>query len=493
MKALKLFGNRRAEANTEKPQDKKKFDTADLGTFDIEKILSEQRAQPEGEGPRGAQNVASDPTMRIEKDAVKADVKGGSCLLKRWHKVCLLIAFSVLAIGLAAFALAKTYVKPPDNQGEGIRPSHSVAPESSKPGTPVPTAKPSEPTEEDPEPTDPGTKPAINKNVYNIILAGFDDIEGSVHTDTLMVLSYNADKNTVNIVSVPRDTYCNTGWTATKKINSAYAIGGIETLSRELKKIMGFECDYYILVSMSAMEELVEAIGGVEYDVPYRMHYRDPVQSLLIDLYPGPQTLNGKQAVQLCRWRQNNDGFTGGLDGDLGRIEMQQDFIIALAKQCLSIKNIAKNIGNYAEIFSKNVTSNLTKGEMIWFGLRFLDVGVENIQTFTLEGYATMYQDLSYYFLYASKVAKMMDEYFNPYDDHAITTADLNIFVPTFKPSTSPPEPGGASGPGGDTGGQDDDPAEPGTDPGAPPDEPVDPGTDPYYPGDGGELDGAFG
>jgi hypothetical protein len=172
---------------------------------------------------------------------------------------------------------------------------------------------------------------------------------------------------------------------------------------------------------------------------------------------------------------------------------MQQDFIIALAKQCLSIKNIAKNIGNYAEIFSKNVTSNLTKGEMIWFGLRFLDVGVENIQTFTLEGYATMYQDLSYYFLYASKVAKMMDEYFNPYDDHAITTADLNIFVPTFKPSTSPPEPGGASGPGGDTGGQDDDPAEPGTDPGAPPDEPVDPGTDPYYPGDGGELDGAFG
>ncbi len=470
----------------------KKFDTASLDSMEIDRILREEHEREEQRKNEAALFEQS-PVSGYNEISEKHP-RNNSVYLKKWHKICLLIAFSILALSVAAYAFARTYIKPPDRGGVGIEPGIT---ETDNPSTqePVVSAQPSEPVETDP-PIE-GDPPKINKNVYNIILAGFDDIDGSVHTDTLMVLSYNAEKRTINIVSVPRDTCCNVGWTSTKKINSAYAIGGMGVLSRELKKVMGFECDYYVLIEMDAMEELVETIGGVEFDVPTRMHYRDPVQSLLIDLYPGQQTLSGEQAVQLCRWRQNNDGFKGGLNGDLGRIELQHDFMMALAKQCMSVKNIVTNIGSYAEIFSENVTSNLTTGEMIWFGLQFIDVGADNINTFTLDGYPGMLGDTSYYFLYPKKIAAMMNDYFNPYDDHTITAGDLNIYIPsknsgstsTPEPGTSPPDPGtDPTDPG----------AEPGTDPTEPGMDPTDPGTQPYEPGipietpDGSGGDGDF-
>lgn len=432
--------------------------------------------------------TVSEPTVRF-KPAAQAEAAPAAKprLLKGWHKVLLSFAGVILLLSLAVFGVAKIFIKPPENQGQGIGEDavpgieaqvDDIEKNDGKHKTDIiyaftddTSSKPVKPTEDVVDVYTEEPK-SINQNVYNILLAGFDEIEGSVHTDTIMVLSYNAEKQAISIVSVPRDTCCNVSWTATKKINSAYAIGGMSKLSSELKKIMGFECDYYVLVEMSAMAALVDAIGGVEYDVPYRMHYSDPSQNLYIDIYQGKQTLNGKQAVQLCRWRQNNDGVRGGLNGDLGRIELQHDFLVALAKQCISIKNIAANVADYAKIFHDYVDTNLSLGELAWFGLRFKDVGLDNIETYTLEGYADMLGNVSYYFLYPGKVAALMDEHFNPYVDHKITTADLNIYVKGSSFS------GGGSGTGSGSGTTHVTPSVP-SDPGTP----DDPGVQPYDPG----------
>ncbi len=360
--------------------------------------------------------------------------------LRTWHKALLVFSLVILLFSTAVFALSRILIKPPEQSATDSASRYSDTSDVSTTPSPQaggisikPSSSPKTDGQEDIQEAEPYTEvpKSLNSNVYNVLFAGFDAIEESIHTDTIMVLSFNEEKGTASLVSIPRDTYCNVGWTSTKKLNSAYAIGGIETLSREVGKLVGFECNYYVLVEMTAMERLVDTIGGVEYNVPYRMHYVDPVQSLYIDIYEGQQVLDGEHAVQLCRWRQNNDGYTGELNGDLGRIELQHDFIVALIKQGLSIKNVATNITNYAKIFKECVDSNLTVGEMAWFGLKLKDLGLENVNMFTLPGDAFMFGDVSYYFLYASEVAEIMDSYFNPYDGHTITTADLDIFYPT--------------------------------------------------------------
>ena len=72
-------------------------------------------------------------------------------------------------------------------------------------------------------------------------------------------------------------------------------------------------------MDFEGFRDLIDAIGGVEFDVPTRMYYTDPKQNLEIDLYPGKQLLDGKKAEMFMRFRQNNDG-TGYAEGDIGRM-----------------------------------------------------------------------------------------------------------------------------------------------------------------------------
>ena len=79
------------------------------------------------------------------------------------------------------------------------------------------------------------------------------------------------------------------------------------------------------------MGELVDAIGGVYFDVPRRMYYNDLSQHFKIDLQPGYQLLDGNGAMGVLRWRHNSDDSghilnSGYAMGDLGRIETQQPF-----------------------------------------------------------------------------------------------------------------------------------------------------------------------
>ena len=101
---------------------------------------------------------------------------------------------------------------------------------------------------------------------------------------------------------------------------------------------------FLIVCPMLFLAGLVDAIGGVEFDVPMRMYYTDPTQDLYIDLQPGLQTLDGEHAMQLVRFRK------GYATQDLQRTEVQRDFLQALAKQCLKVSNLSK-IGSFAKIF----------------------------------------------------------------------------------------------------------------------------------------------
>ena len=93
---------------------------------------------------------------------------------------------------------------------------------------------------------------------------------------------------------------------------------GMDRMLEGIRDLLGFDVDVYAAVDLEAFVELINAIGGVDYDVPVDMHYTDPAQGLVIDLDAGPQHLTGEQAVGVMRFR------SGYVTADIGRIDTPQ-------------------------------------------------------------------------------------------------------------------------------------------------------------------------
>ena len=265
------------------------------------------------------------------------------------------------------------------------------------------------------------------ENCFTFLLIGTDKASGS--TDTMMVVRYDVKNQELNLMSIPRDTMVNVPWDI-KKINSVYSVRGLDGLRTQIKKLIGFAPDYYVKIDLSAFVKLVDLIGGVEFEVPRNMDYDDPYQDLHIHLKKGLQTLNGKQAMGLVRWRHNNDN-TAGYD-DTGRIQTQQAFLKAVAKQCLALKNWTK-ISGYIEIFNEYVESDLELGQMLWFAQQGMKLDMAKFNTFSMPGNYTasawsrsVGTWLSYVTVNADEMIALVNERFNPYEK-AVTRANLDI------------------------------------------------------------------
>ena len=206
--------------------------------------------------------------------------------------------------------------------------------------------------------------------VYNLLLLGIDNPGSAItgRSDTMLLASLNARTGTLKLISFMRDTYVAIPHHGHNKLNAAYAYGGAELLLETLEASFGVQVDGYVAVNYQLMADLVDAIGGVDYDVPYNMDYDDPTQDLHIHYKQGMQHLSGSDAVRVLRWRKNNSGEKLSV-GDVGRVTVQHSFLKALAGQMVSLGNLTK-IGEIAKIVDNNLDSNLSYGEMIWFGER---------------------------------------------------------------------------------------------------------------------------
>lgn len=260
---------------------------------------------------------------------------------------------------------------------------------------------------------------------FIILVSGLDDENGG--SDTNMLVALDAAGDSINVVSLPRDTLLNVDWTV-KKLNNAYHHGGIEGTMAQISNLLGIPVDFHITVDLQAFVELVDAIEGVDFEVPLDMDYDDPYQDLHIHLKAGMQHLNGEQALQVVRWRQNNDG-TEYPTRDIGRIGTQQAFLTAVAKQTLQLSNWDK-IPAMAEIFQKWVDTDLKLSNLIWIGEQALTMGSDNISFHTLPGDGSgWYKGGSYYVLDADATLELINTYFNPYT-RELTLDDMDILEP---------------------------------------------------------------
>ena len=180
-----------------------------------------------------------------------------------------------------------------------------------------------------------GVLDKVSDGTTNILVVGVDN--DGTRSDTIMLLSVTPKDNTINILSIPRDTRVSLKKGYHTKINSCIGKdNGEQLLIDNVKELTGLPVHSFCKVSFEGVRNIIDILGGVEYDVPMDMDYEDPVQDLVIHLKAGPQTLDGAQAEGLLRFR------SGYPSADLGRISTQQDFIKEAAKQKLNAKYIFK-------------------------------------------------------------------------------------------------------------------------------------------------------
>lgn len=219
--------------------------------------------------------------------------------------------------------------------------------------------------------------------VVNVLIAGLDKSESL--TDTIMVASYDLDNDKVNILSVPRDTRMYIG-TRYQKINAAYSItkngkkNGINGTVEAITRLTGIPINYYIAFTCSAFRETIDALGGVDFDVPQNMNYDDPVQDLHIHLTKGYQHLDGDKAEQLVRFRRYPMG-------DIDRVKVQQSFLKAIAEQKLNASVIAELPALY-KVLSEEIRTNLTVTDVAKYALNIADLSSESIAMYSLPGVA---------------------------------------------------------------------------------------------------------
>ncbi|WP_419823107.1 M56 family metallopeptidase [Anoxybacterium hadale] len=151
--------------------------------------------------------------------------------------------------------------------------------------------------------------------------------EGSQFPDTILLLGYDADREGINVAFVPRDLLVGEELNGAGKLSGYAANNPPQAVVEKLGEILGIEINHYVRFDTGVFRDLVDAAGGVEFDVPTKMVYDDPMQNLHIDLQPGKQILDGKKAEMLVRFRK------GYKEGDLARINVQKEFLEAALAQ----------------------------------------------------------------------------------------------------------------------------------------------------------------
>lgn len=256
------------------------------------------------------------------------------------------------------------------------------------------------------------------EGIENVLLLGLD--KGEMRTDTIMLAGLNHRDKEVNILSIPRDTRVRSG-SQYDKIN--HLVGyedGVEGTVRAIEDLTGLTVDHYVMIDTACFRDVIDILGGVEIEVPNiqnlrtgeymgGMYYSDPVQNLKIAIPAGLQTLDGEQSEGFMRYREHYP------NGDLGRIEAQQNFLHAFAEQKLKPQYITKLPSLYRE-FSESVETSFGVGDITSLLVTLKDLSSEQVQTHSLPGEgaaaSTRYGVLSCFIPDEEETAALIEEHF---------------------------------------------------------------------------------
>jgi polyisoprenyl-teichoic acid--peptidoglycan teichoic acid transferase len=204
----------------------------------------------------------------------------------------------------------------------------------------------------------------------NLLLLGRDvdiDNRGRVmdtrgRTDTIILIHINFRQQTINLLSIPRDTLVRIpGYRGKHKINAAHAFGGPDLTAATVENLLSVSAEEYMVVNYEGFITAIDKLGGVTVDVDKELKYDDNWGGLHIDLQPGVQTLDGYQAMGYVRYRRSNDGRS---DTDAERMARQQQFLSALRNQMTSPSNFLK-MPKVIDSVRENIDGTLSTEQMM--------------------------------------------------------------------------------------------------------------------------------
>ena len=240
----------------------------------------------------------------------------------------------------------------------------------------------------------PGADAAKTPDSLTVLVMGTDKTAARAslrgNTDTLLLLHLNPDQQKVSVLSIPRDTRMAIPGHRTFKVNAANPWGGPELAVSTISNFLRVPIDRYLLVDLSAISEVVDALGGLDVEIPKRMAYVDRTGGLRIDLEEGRHHLDGEQVESFLRFR--HDGM-----GDIGRVSRQQALLREAMPQVLHPLNWMKFPKLWA-IVKTHAETNLTTQDVLTVAgwVNGLDPA-NDVEVDTLPGRAATIDGLSYW------------------------------------------------------------------------------------------------
>ena len=246
---------------------------------------------------------------------------------------------------------------------------------------------------------------AVNKEEgqYLILLVGVDkngndDNTDFTRTDTIMLISADTKTGEMELLSIPRDSRVKIR-DKFDKVNHAHAFGGIELTMQTLRQFLGLDIDYYVQVNYQALINIVDALGGVDYDVPEGIN----IHKGKVKIHPGPNHLDGNEVMWYLRTRNiyNN--------GDIGRVNTQQAFVKAMVDEMVK-KSKDMNLMTFISNYIKYVKTNLPMSAMLDLAGHINSFSSDKMSTHTVPGMEQTINGTSYWIPDYDKTWQIVDD-----------------------------------------------------------------------------------
>ncbi len=256
----------------------------------------------------------------------------------------------------------------------------------------------------------------------NFMLVGLDQTE--LLSDVILVGCFDSKTSDVTLISIPRDTYVEMSQglrdemradgihiPSQLKINAVHSYAGKEKgayyLEKYLEEMLGIDIDYYAEVNTDAFRDIVDAVGGIDMEIrPEGYHYYDPTQDLLIDVPGGMQHLDGEMAEGVVRYRHDY------VQGDIDRIDVQQQFIHEFFSQVLDKKNLTQNGLSILKTCIEYTNTDFPMSELPKYLPYIPKLSEDSLTMITAPGSPRMISGASYYLINDVEMQKIVNQVF---------------------------------------------------------------------------------
>lgn len=207
--------------------------------------------------------------------------------------------------------------------------------------------------------------------------------------DALHIVAINPAQKAGSVIDIPRDSWVEVPGRGMQRINTGCFYGGPELQVETMKRVTGIPIQYYVTTEFSNFMAFIDAVGGVDVNVPYAMS--DPASGAFFQ--PGPQRLGGGASLAFNRNRKSTP------NGDFSRTENQGTYIIATLAKFRSESQDPHRIFDYIKAARQHVKVTIPINEMLKMALLAQEIDPANLRHLPVRGSTGMAGEASVVFM----------------------------------------------------------------------------------------------